>query len=760
MFARFFQRDTAQPDAWQLQIDVQESERLKRERVVRLNTITVPALRGAGFALLSLTVLLYNYSAHGSVDVAPWARLTVGFAVYCAASSWLLHRFFSPLWTRFDLGFFFLVVDLLVWQVAVYATGAETSWLFFLPVFRVVDQTPISIRRALVFAHLGPLSYILLLTYVVLVDGRGVPLQPEVGKLACMYFGSVYAALAARSAGRRTERMAQVIRLARQLVTELGAKSAALEASSRELKESLDNQSRLAEENSRLYAAAQRDHAKAEDASRAKGEFVANVSHEIRTPLSAIIGMSQHMLDTGASETMLRRIQSSAESLLAVINDILDFSKIESGKLTLDVGPFSLRAALNDAADTLRLLASAKQIGLTVSVDDDVPDHLLGDALRLRQVLINLLGNALKFTDRGEVRLTVRPATVSPDGISLRFGVLDTGIGIPRDKQHVVFEPFSQADGSAARKYGGTGLGLSISARLVELMGGRIWVESDAGEGSTFHFTAAFALCPKSHASAPDALAVVAVPVRRLAVLVVEDDDVHRELLAALLSARGHQVVTSRNGREALEDLARTRIDVVLMDLQMPEIDGLRATSTIRAWEAVVGGHLPIIAMTASMLTDDHQRCLDAGMDRLITKPIVRDVLFRSVEELSMQSSPAELPPELAGRAAFLAGLAGDGALVEKLVGLFVQQTPVLMTELRTAIRDEDAPALLRAAHALKGTISTFPAGPAQAEAARMEAIGRAGDFPAARAALPLLDGEMERFRALLPVLLASDFES
>ncbi len=756
MFARYVKRATAQPDSWQLQIDAQEAERRKRERVVRLNTITVPSLRGAGFTLLSLTVLFYNYSLYDAFNLAAWTRLTLLFASYCALSFWLLFRCFERLWPRFDLGFLFLVADLPVWQFAVYATGAEKSWLFFLPVFRVVDQTPISIRRALVFAHLGPLSYIALLAYVVLVDGRHLTLHPELGKLAFMYFGSLYAALAARSAEGRTQRMTQVIRLARQLVSELGAKSEALEASSRELRESLHSQSRLARENSELYEAAQRDHAKAEDANRAKGEFVANVSHEIRTPLSAIVGMSQHMLDNGATDTMVPRIRRTAESLLAIINDILDFSKIDSRKLTLDVQPFSLRETLADAADTLRVSAAGKQIGLSVAVDEDVPDRLRGDALRLRQVLINLLGNALKFTDRGEVRLLVGVASAVPDEVILRFGVVDTGIGIPRDRHRVVFEPFSQGDVAAARKYGGTGLGLSISLRLVEMMGGHIWVESDAGEGSTFHFTASFALENDAAAAASvESPAASLVPTRALTVLVVDDEEVHRELVAALLSSRGHHPITSRNGREALEALARTRVDVVLMDLQMPEVDGPKATRTIRSWEAAVGGHLPIIGMTASTLTADHQQGLAAGMDCLETKPIAKDALFRVVERLSTESAAAELPPELAGQPAFLAGLAEDQELARKLVDLFLQQSPILMTQLRVAIGEGDAPAIVRAAHALRGTISNFPSGRARSEAARMEAIGLAADVPAAREALSLLDAEVERFRSLLPALIA-----
>jgi CheY-like chemotaxis protein len=371
-------------------------------------------------------------------------------------------------------------------------------------------------------------------------------------------------------------------------------------------------------------------------------------------------------------------------------------------------------------------------------------------------VLINLLGNALKFTDRGEVRLRVGVASALPGEVCLHFGVIDTGIGIPRDKQDVVFQAFSQADGSAARRYGGTGLGLSISTRLVELMRGDLWVESDAGEGSTFRFTATFATAEAAEpAASPVSEAAGAEERKRaLTLLVVEDEDVHRELLAALLSARGHCVVTARNGREALQELARTPVDLVLMDLQMPEIDGLQAAATIRAWENATTGHIPIIGMTASSLADEQARCRAAGMDRFVSKPISRDALFRAVEELSVNGTPSSVPPELAGRPAFLAGLDDDVELARKLVDIFLEQSPKLMDQIRTALAAEDMIALRRAAHALKGTISSFPTGPARGVATRMEAIGYDGDVAAARETLPLLEQEVDRLRALLPVLI------
>jgi PAS domain S-box-containing protein len=890
MLTRFIASAAASPDSFELHVDVQEAERRKRERVVRLNTVTVPRLRVFGYALVSLTVLVHNYLVFAPPDLGAWLRLNAALAIYCGASWYLLHLFYSDLRKYFDLGVVFLALDLWIDGLAIYASGAEKSWLFFLAVFRVVDQTPISTRRALAFAHLAPLSYLGVVIHVIWFEGRHIPLGPELAKLTVIYTGSIYTAMVARSADRRTTRMAQVIRLARQLVGELEHKSTALEASSRELRQSLETQSRLVHEHATLYESAQRDRirqqqifdstsdgivfvrrdgrveaanvragellgfepsevighefarhvsrlystgdgdsflptlnslitdpwsggqgdleqpatnrilhwtaqpaldpkgeisgltftfrdvtrardllrqledksrlledasVKSDDANRAKGEFLANVSHEIRTPLSAIIGLAQHMEANGLREDMVRRIRMSAESLMAIINDILDFSKIESRKLTLEQAPFSLRATLHDAVDTLRIRAWEKRLELKLEVADEVPDGLIGDSMRLRQVLLNLLGNALKFTERGEVRLRVGVATMLPEEVCLHFGVIDTGIGIPRDKQEVVFEAFSQADGSSARRFGGTGLGLSISRRLVEMMRGDLWVESEAGEGSTFRFTSTFTVDPAPSAAVPR-MEELQRPDRRttFTVLIAEDEDVHRELLTALLANRGHNVVTARTGREALQELARTRVHVALLDLHMPGIDGWQASSTIRAWERAAGGHLPIIGMSASSLSDEQNRCREAGMDRFLSKPIGRDPLFAAVEELGASSSFGGIPPELAGRPAFLAGLGDDVELARKLVQIFVEQSPALMEQIRTAIESRDATALRRAAHALKGTISNFPTGPARGVAATMEGIGFDGDLDAARNTFPMLEQEVERLRTVLPAIV------
>jgi CheY-like chemotaxis protein/HPt (histidine-containing phosphotransfer) domain-containing protein len=447
-----------------------------------------------------------------------------------------------------------------------------------------------------------------------------------------------------------------------------------------------------------------------------------------------------------------RRIHNSAESLLAIIGDILDFSKIDSRKLSLARESLALRAVLQDVVDTLQVTADEKGLPIVLDVTPETPDALVGDALRLRQILINLIGNAIKFTPQGEIRVRVDVASQVPGEACLHFAVIDTGIGIPRDKLELVFEAFAQADGSSARRFGGTGLGLSISARLVELMGGDIWVESQVGRGSAFRFTANFGI---EGVDAPAPPPERPPGIEPITVLVVEDEQVHRELVAHLLRGRGHQVITARNGREALVELARHPVQIVLLDLQMPEMDGLQLAGAIRAWERGNGGHLPLVAMTASVMSKDLEQCLDAGIDQTLIKPIARDRLYRMVETLATDTTaPIAPPPELAGRAAFLEGLGNDTSLARRLVDLFLQDSGRLVGDIGLAIAARDAERLRRAAHTLKGSVSNFPAGSARDTAARMEAIGLDGDFAAAEEMLPLLEKEIDRLCGVLPTLI------
>jgi signal transduction histidine kinase/CheY-like chemotaxis protein len=396
-----------------------------------------------------------------------------------------------------------------------------------------------------------------------------------------------------------------------------------------------------AEHTKQLIKELEQSTAKAETAVRLKGQFLANMSHEIRTPMNAIIGMAELLLDDDLTPTQresAETVRDSADALLRVIDDILDLSKIEAGKLTFETLNFDLRATVKGVTDTLALRASAKGLDLAVSIAADVTTFLRGDPGRLRQVLLNLVGNAIKFTPRGQVTVLVTQESETGTHAVLRFSVRDTGIGIAPEAQQRLFDAFTQADGSTTRRYGGTGLGLAISKQMIGLMGGAIRIESSPGAGSTFWFTcrlekqATGAYCQfpppadRRDGLAPNVPGRIDRRKSGVRILLVEDNVVNQRVALRVLNKLGYTVDPAANGREAVEAASRVRYDLILMDCQMPEMDGYEATAQIRRLEAATR-RTPIVAMTAHAMQGDREKCLEAGMDDYVAKPFRADAL-------------------------------------------------------------------------------------------------------------------------------------